>query len=305
MNAVVSSAAVQAGGESAGTYRIVRPDGEVRHVSCRRIATATPDGKPRTLFGSIQDVTERRRAEEARRDAPELFEKAFSHAPIGMTLVALDGRWLKVNRAMCEIVGWPEEALLGLTFRDITHPDDLPGQVERLRQLVAGEISSFQTDKRYIGRDGREIWANLSVSLVRDRAGNPCHYIGQVQDISDRKRYELALREERLALYEAQRLAQIGSWSWNIRAGTAYWSAEMCRCSNAIRSRAPPASRACSRKFTPRTGSRPRRIRQGLPGRERGARLPDRARGRLDAHAARDRQRGERRPGTMSARSRT
>jgi PAS domain S-box-containing protein len=104
----VQLGAIQGGGESASTYRIVRPDGEVRHLSCRRIATATPDGKPRTLYGSIQDVTEHKAAEEARHDALELFETAFSHAPIGMTLVALDGRWLKVNPAMCEIVGWPE-----------------------------------------------------------------------------------------------------------------------------------------------------------------------------------------------------
>ncbi len=146
-----------------------------------------------------------------------------------MTLVSLDGRWLKVNPAMCEIVGWPEEELLRRTFRDITHPDDLRTQVEQLRRLDAGEISSFQADKRYLARDGREIWANLSVSLVRDCAGAPRHYIGQVEDISERKRYELALREERLALDEAQRLAQIGSWSWDTRTGEVSWSAELYR----------------------------------------------------------------------------
>jgi diguanylate cyclase (GGDEF)-like protein/PAS domain S-box-containing protein len=163
------------------------------------------------------------------REAHELFETAFAHAPIGMALVALDGRWLKVNRAICEIVGWSQEELLRGTFRDITHPEDLPNQVEKLRQLVAGELSSFQVDKRYIARDGREIWANLSVSLVRDADGQPRHYIGQVQDISERKRYELALREERLALDEAQRLAQIGSWSWDTRSNEVIWSAELYR----------------------------------------------------------------------------
>jgi diguanylate cyclase (GGDEF)-like protein/PAS domain S-box-containing protein len=222
-------ATAQGGGESTGTYRIIRADGEVRHIACQRYATVSSDGRTRTLFGSIQDVTDRRTAEEAHRDAQELFETAFSEAPIGMTLVALDGRWLKVNPAMCEIVGWPEEDLLGLTFRDITDPDDLPRQVEQLRQLDAGEISSFQAEKRYVARDGREIWANLSVSLVRDAAGEPRHYIGQVQDISERKRYELAFREERLALDEAQRLAQIGSWSWDTRSGEVSWSAQLYR----------------------------------------------------------------------------
>jgi diguanylate cyclase (GGDEF)-like protein/PAS domain S-box-containing protein len=216
-------------GESVSTYRIIRPSGEVRHVVGRRYASASADGEAKTLFGTIQDVTERRSAEEAGREAQELFETAFSQAPIGMALVDLDGRWLKVNPAMCTIVGWPEQELLKATFQDITHPDDLTTQAEKLRQLRDGEISGLQTDKRYIGRDGREIWANLSVSLVRDGSGRPRHFIGQVQDVSHRKRYELALREERQALDEAQRIAQIGSWSWDRRSGEVTWSAQLYR----------------------------------------------------------------------------
>jgi PAS domain S-box-containing protein len=265
-------AAAQAGGESIGAYRIVRPDGEVRHLSCRRYATVSSDGRTRTLFGSIQDVTDHRTAEEARRDAQELFETAFSHAPIGMTLVALDGRWLKVNSAMCEIVGWPEEELLGKTFRDITHPDDLPGQVEMLRALDAGEIPSFQADKRYVALDGRVVWANLSVSLVRDGAGHPRHYIGQVEDISERKRYELALQEERLALDEAQRLAQIGSWSWDTRSDEVSWSAHLYR----LFGREPPAGPAVGKDLLAHVHPAPGVHRPARPGRALRARLPDR-----------------------------
>jgi diguanylate cyclase (GGDEF)-like protein/PAS domain S-box-containing protein len=221
--------AARGAGQSTTAYRIVRPDGEVRHLVGRRYVSAAPDGRTKALFGTIQDVTERRTAEEAGREAQELFETAFSQAPIGMGMVSLDGRWLRVNPAMCEIIGWPEEALLGRTFQDVTHPDDVPAGVQRLRELLDGAISRFQADKRYVSRDGREIWANLSVSLVRDAAGRPRHFIGQVQDISERKRYELALQEERLALDEAQRIAQIGSWSWDTRSGEVTWSAQLYR----------------------------------------------------------------------------
>jgi diguanylate cyclase (GGDEF)-like protein/PAS domain S-box-containing protein len=221
--------ATRGAGESTSAYRIVRPDGEVRHVVGRRYASTSPGGWTKALFGTIQDVTERRTAEEAGREAQELFETAFSQAPIGMALVGLDGRWLKVNAAMCEIIGWPEQELLGQMFADVTHPDDVPAGAQWLRELLEGTISRFQADQRYVSRDGRVIWANLSVSLVRDRCGRPRHFIGQVQDISQRKRYEMSLQEDRLALDEAQRIAQIGSWSWDTRSGEVTWSPQLYR----------------------------------------------------------------------------
>jgi diguanylate cyclase (GGDEF)-like protein/PAS domain S-box-containing protein len=219
----------KAAGESESAYRIIRPDGEVRYVHGRRYGKAGSDGAARTLFGTIQDVTELRAAERDRRRAQELFETAFSEAPIGMALSALDGRWLRVNRALCEITGWPEHELLKRTFREITHPDDLETSVDSLRRLLDGSISTHDADKRYVSPDGTVIWAHLSLSLVRDAQGRPHHFIAQIQDISERKRHELALGEERLALDEAQRIAKIGSWSWDTRSDDVTWSTQLYR----------------------------------------------------------------------------
>jgi diguanylate cyclase (GGDEF)-like protein/PAS domain S-box-containing protein len=128
-------------------------------------------------------------------DAQDLFEAAFSQAPIGMALIAPDDRWLKVNRALCAITGWPEHELLQRPFQEITHPDDVDSDQELIALLLAGEIRGYQFEKRYIRRGGTVIWVELSVSLVREADGAPRHFIVQVEDISQRKEAERRLQE--------------------------------------------------------------------------------------------------------------
>lgn len=185
----------RSGGTWEGHFRIVRPDGEVRHVHGRAGGRAGSHGAIAHVFGTVQDVTEQHEAEVARREANELFETAFSHAPIGMALIALDGRWLKVNRALCLITGWPETELIHRHLQEVTHPDDVGVDDEMVALLVAGEIPGYQFEKRYIRSDGEEIWAKLAVSLVRDDAGAPRHFIVQVEDISAPKEAQRRLQE--------------------------------------------------------------------------------------------------------------
>jgi diguanylate cyclase (GGDEF)-like protein/PAS domain S-box-containing protein len=111
-----------------------------------------------------------------------------------MALVSLDGRFLKVNQSACELLGYPEPELLRQTFQELTHPDDLDADMNELRRLVAGEIERYTLPKRYLRKDGDQVWASLSVSLVRDEQGRPGHFISQIVDISDRRRLELALQ---------------------------------------------------------------------------------------------------------------
>ncbi|HEX3975045.1 MAG TPA: PAS domain S-box protein [Solirubrobacteraceae bacterium] len=108
------------------SFRIVRPSGEIRHVHGRAGGRADASGGVACVLGTMQDVTERREAEIARREAQNLFETAFSQAPIGMALITPDGHWLKVNRALCLITGWPESELIQRPFREITHPTTSP-----------------------------------------------------------------------------------------------------------------------------------------------------------------------------------
>jgi PAS domain S-box-containing protein len=118
----------------------------------------------------------------------EGFSEAFEFASIGMALVALDGRWLKVNRAICNLVGYSESELLQKSFQDITHPDDLEEDLGNSRKLVAGEIRSYEMEKRYFHRAGHMVEVLLTVSLVVDKAGKPLHFFSQVQDITVRNR---------------------------------------------------------------------------------------------------------------------
>ena len=126
--------------------------------------------------------------------AARLFENAFANAPIGMALVSLGGQFLKVNQAACELLGYPEPELLSQTFQDLTHPDDVDADINERDRLVAGAIERYTLPKRYQRKDGDQVWASLSVSLVRDDRGRPVHFISQIVDISDRRRLELALQ---------------------------------------------------------------------------------------------------------------
>ena len=130
------------------------------------------------------------RSEQPHLPAGVLFESAFIHAAIGMALVAPDGRWLRVNRSVCEITGYTEEELMCRSFQDITHPDDLDLDLENVRRLLCGEASTYQMEKRYFHKNGTIVWVLLSVSLVSDEEQKPLFFISQIQDITARKESE-------------------------------------------------------------------------------------------------------------------
>jgi len=171
-------------------YRIARPDGEVRWIHVRGFQVRDAAGEVIRLTGIVSDITERKRAEEAMRESEERFSGAFEHAPIGVALVSPEGRWLKVNRALCELVGYSQAELLTRSFQDITHPEDLEVDLEYVRRMIAGEIRSYQMEKRYIHRQGHLVPALLNVSLVSDGEGRPRYFISQIQDITEHKRAE-------------------------------------------------------------------------------------------------------------------
>jgi diguanylate cyclase (GGDEF)-like protein/PAS domain S-box-containing protein len=160
--------------ESAGTYLLDDP-----HVKGVVVQT--------------RDITERKRTEEALREAEERFRRSFDDAAIGMALVGTDGRFLRTNRSLCDMLGYREVELLGKTFQDITHPDDLDADLDQRRRTLLGEVRTYQMEKRYFHKEGQVVWVLLSVSLVHDEEGEPLYFVSQVQDISERK-----VLEERL-----------------------------------------------------------------------------------------------------------
>jgi PAS domain S-box-containing protein len=145
-------------------------------------------------MGIDRDVTDLKAIQIALRESEERFRSAFEYAAIGMAIVDLDGRWVQINRALTEIVGYTEQELRETTFQAITHPDDLELDLRLVNELLTGKIRSYQMEKRYFHKRGNTIAVLLTVALVRDPAGQPLYFVSQIQDISERKRTEEALR---------------------------------------------------------------------------------------------------------------
>jgi PAS domain S-box-containing protein len=155
----------------------------------------------RTLLHAARE--KQREAEVNLYASEERFQATFEQAAVGIALVAPDGRWLRVNRKLCDIVGYTPQELAALTFQDITHPDDLKGNLDAVRRMLAREITTYSIEKRYIRKDGATVWINLTVSLTWHSGGEPDCFISVIEDIQARKQAEQALRgsEQRLQLF--------------------------------------------------------------------------------------------------------
>ncbi|HKP19345.1 MAG TPA: PAS domain S-box protein [Gaiellaceae bacterium] len=175
--------------------RYVRADGEIVWVALTSTLTRDAEGQPLHFVAQMEDVTDRVLAQRALEEAEERFRRAFDDAPIGMALAGLDGRWLQVNETLCQITGYSEAELLERTFMDITHPDDLDVHGPMLGNVVDGGSRAVRFEKRYIRRDGRTVWVNISTSLVHDADGQPLHFVSQIEDVTERRRAERRLKE--------------------------------------------------------------------------------------------------------------
>ncbi len=205
------------GRAAGGELRLRRHDGVFRWHLWRAHPERDSAGTIVRWVGTSTDIHDHKLAEErlearvAERTADlgeseQRFRQAFHFAGTGMAIVALDGRWARVNRSMCEIVGYGETELLQKTFQDITHPDDLAADLANVQALLAGTLRFYQMEKRYLHRDGHIVWVRLTVSLVRDHAGRPVHFVSQVEDITEHKRLEENLARARDQALEASRL---------------------------------------------------------------------------------------------------
>lgn len=170
-------------------WLVQHADGSERLVEARADFLVR-DGERVALIAAIRNVTERHAAMSALRDSEERFRSSFDHAPIGMALVALDGRFLQVNRALCELVGYTEQEMLGKSSQDIVHPDDLADALEIHKRLSAGDLDTYQLEQRYVRKDGRFVWILLTGSVVHER-GRRHYSITQILDITDRRHLEM------------------------------------------------------------------------------------------------------------------
>ncbi len=146
------------------------------------------EGKVLMLISEARDITKSKRAEEALRESEDRFRRVFEDGPLGMAIVGRDFRFVNVNRMFCEMLGFTAGELLTRTFADITHPDHVDKDMAEIKKLYAGVIARYRTEKRYIRKDGSEIWGSLTVSPLRDREGRIVSTLALVEDITDRKR---------------------------------------------------------------------------------------------------------------------
>ena len=172
---------------------------------------------------AIRDVGERdarRWAQRELEESEERFRFAMQYSSIGMALVGTDGRWLGVNPALCDIVGYQESELLASDVQSMTYPEDRDVDAQQMREMLSRAIETYQLNKRYVRKDGSIVWTQLSASLVWLQSGEPHYFIHQIQDITDRMRTERALRasEERFrTIAEATQ-----EWIWEIDAEGVY-----------------------------------------------------------------------------------
>ena len=198
------------------------------HELLVELTITPPQRETGVITAFLRDVTELRRTETALRVSEQDLRQIFDQAPTGMALVGVHeatmGTLLKVNAAMCALVGRDEPELLGTHVAAVTHPDDVAAFTAVLADTLAGNRPGYEVEKRFVRPDGTVVWAQINATLVRDAAGAPLHVIGLVQDVSERRRTQRELWEGRERLARTQTLARIGSWHLDLATRSFTWS---------------------------------------------------------------------------------
>jgi PAS domain S-box-containing protein len=177
-------------------FRVVRADGTMRWVEGRGMAYRDGAGKPLRIIGVSMDITARKQAEEALRLSEEQYRASFELASVGQAHTdPQTGRFLRVNRRFCEMVGYSADELLRMNFLDLTPPEDMPMTREILDRALTDNSPQYEINKRYLTKDGRTIRVSINATFVRDAAGRPTRRLAVIQDVTERANAEGALRE--------------------------------------------------------------------------------------------------------------
>jgi PAS domain S-box-containing protein len=181
-------------------YRLIARDGHVVWVRDEATLVRDEDGRPLYWLGVQYDISEQKRTEEEFRRSEERFRATFEQAAVGILQVGLDGGWLRYNDKFCDIVGYEREELGAASVFSLISPEDFDRDFERGVSMLAGELGDYTEEKLIVGKGGRRVWINLTVSLVHDESDEPRYFIAVVEDIGKRKQSEEALGQSE-ALY--------------------------------------------------------------------------------------------------------
>ncbi len=213
---------LSADGEWTGLLSHTSREGRRLTVESHQRLVKTEDGSTLVIEHN-RDVTAQLQHESALRESEERFRATFEQAAVGIAHLGVTGHWLRVNQRLCEMVGYSRDELIGLSFANISYPEDLESDWTQAQALLRGEIQTYSMEKRYLRKDQSLLWTNLTVSLVRDSSGLPDYFISVIEDISTRKQVETELRasEDRFrTLFETSPVAKylIDPDTWSLLA---------------------------------------------------------------------------------------
>ncbi len=186
------------GEEQVREWRLVKRNGDIVELE---IKVKKIDGDHYLAIG--RDLTGLRQAQKQVAVSESTLRGAFEHSAIGMALVSPEEKWLRVNKALCNMLGYTSEEMLSMSFRDITHPEDQDGGTQFLKDAMQSNTNVYRAEKRYIDKGGRMLWVNLNVSCVRDQLGQLLYFVTQTEDITEKKKISelLQVREQQLRLF--------------------------------------------------------------------------------------------------------
>ncbi len=207
--------------------RYLHKDGGVVWASIAIAMERDASGQPLYAISVIDDVTARREADGALRESEERYRRTFELAGSGVAHIALDRKFIRVNRRLCEILGYPEHELIGMTGREISHPGDLDVINSQRAKLYAGEIDRVRVEKRYVRKDRSIVWVAFSMVVERDEAGQPSYEIAIFDDITERRRAEAAVRESEERFRSLTQLSSDWYWEQDAQFGLTFMSRRM------------------------------------------------------------------------------
>lgn len=212
------------------SYRIRCADGRWAWVDDRTTLGRDAAGQVASISGVLLDVSGQREAEAAQRQQAELLRMFYELPFLGMAISSPnDKRWLQVNDRLCEILGYAREDLLRMSWAEMTPPGDLERNVVLFEELIAGRRNGYRMAKRFLRKDGRTVHTEIDVRAVRDETGHVQQLFATIQDVTERKAADEALRVSQAQLLEAQRIGRMGSWAYDLRSGELAWSDETFR----------------------------------------------------------------------------
>jgi PAS domain S-box-containing protein len=203
--------------------RYLRKSGEIIWANLTASLLRDHLGRPMYGLGVLEDITERKQAQEALRLSEEQFRGIFEQGPIGLTLMGRDYHLVKVNAALSRMLGYSQSELLEMSPLDYTHPDDRGPTINIVERLFSTEAPVHKMEKRYVKKNGDVIWASLNASVLHDQEGRPSYGMGMIEDITERKRAEEELRAVNQRLSLATQSASMGVWEWDVSTELAIW----------------------------------------------------------------------------------